>query len=267
MIREPAVAGMFYPRDKKSLEQELTKFIDFNGNKRKVLGLVSPHAGYVYSGSCAGKGFSKVEIPDKVIILGVNHRGYGHPFAVDGHEHWRTPLGNIMLDVELRDTLVKNSEYFGVDSSAGLQEHSLEVQVPFIQIINPDAKILPVTISSGELTKLLSAGQEIGRLLHANDGDLLVVASTDMSHFIDADSASVKDQKAIDKIMNLDPAGLFEIVRSENISMCGVYPTVMMLSAAIEAGAKNTELVEYTHSGKVSGDHHEVVAYLSLVVL
>jgi AmmeMemoRadiSam system protein B len=261
MVRKPVVAGSFYPGSKSSLEMELSRLIPLVGEKKKVTGLISPHAGYVYSGGCAGS----IQGPGKVIILGVNHRGMGHSVAVDGSEHWHTPLGDVAIEMELAEKLVKGSDIFRIDFSAGAMEHSLEVQVPFIQYINPRAGILPITISCMDLEQLLAAGQEIGRMVQGRD-DVLLVASTDMSHYISAESAKFKDQKAIDKILAMDPEGLFETVMLENISMCGMAPTVMMLSAAIQLGAKASEVIQYTNSGEASGDYSEVVGYLSMAV-
>lgn len=266
MVRKPVVAGSFYPDGKSSLERELHRIIPYVSKKKKVMGLISPHAGYVYSGRCAGKGFGSIEIPEIIIILGVNHRGGGYPFAVDGNEQWNTPLGDILIDKELADKLIEGSEVFQIDSSAGAMEHSIEVQVPFIQYRNPSARILPITIASVELDRLLKGGKEIARLLEGKAEDALIVASTDMSHYISAESARVKDHKAIDKILAMDPEGLFETVMLEQISMCGMGPTVMMLCAAIQLGAKTSEVIQYTHSGKASGDYEQVVGYLSMVV-
>ena len=265
MIRKPSVAGMFYPGDRQTLQAELDRLIKMSDTPKKVMGLVSPHAGYVYSGGCAGRGFGLIEIPDSVIIIGVNHRGSGESFAVDGHDSWNTPLGDCPLDELLRSKLVEKSDVFTVDNLAGLEEHSLEVQVPFIQALNPRARILPVTVSSMDMGRLLQAGREIGQLVKEQP-PVLMVASTDMSHYIDAETADMEDHKAIDKITGLDPEGLFEVVMERRISMCGVSPTVIMLKAALEAGASQAEIVEYTHSGKVSGDYNQVVAYLSMIV-
>lgn len=265
MIRRPAVAGSFYPGSKTTLEKELAEYIEISENKRKVLGLVSPHAGYVYSGSCAGKGFGMVEIPGTVIILGVNHRGFGHPFAVDGNDYWHTPLGDVALDIELRQKIVTGSKIFAVDSDAGSSEHSLEVQVPFIQYLRADSKILPITVSSWDLRDLTLAGKELGKIVQ-DDRDLLLLASTDMTHFLDAKTAKSQDEKAIAKILKLDPKGLFNTVVEDDISMCGMATTVIMLYAALESGAANVETVCYTNSGEASGDYDRVVAYYSAIV-
>jgi len=265
MIRRPVVAGSFYPGSKASLEKELSQFITFAKEKKKVIGLISPHAGYVYSGGCAGKGFGTVEVPDRVIILGVNHRGMGAPFAVDGSDYWNTPLGDAAVDKEMAEKVVENSTIFKIDSHAGAHEHSLEVQVPFIRYVNPNAKILPVTISSGNSDRIIRGGKEIAQLIEGRS-DVLIVSSTDMSHYIDAETAKVLDQKAIDNILAMNPQGLFNTVAREGISMCGVAPTTMMLSAALELGARTSEVIQYTNSGEVSGDFSQVVGYLSMIV-
>lgn len=265
MIRRPAVAGSFYPGSRATLEKQLSEMVTVALEKKKVIGLISPHAGYVYSGACAGEGFGAVDVPGLVIVLGVNHRGMGHDFAVDGNDYWNTPLGDVAVDTGFAERLTENSVIFTIDSGAGAMEHSLEVQVPFIKYINPEAKILPITISSVELDRLIDAGKEIARLIEGRD-DVLIVASTDMSHYIDAESAKVLDRKAIDNILALDPRGLFLTVARERISMCGVAPTTMMLSAALELGAKTSEVIRYTNSGETSGDYHQVVGYLSMIV-
>ena len=267
MIRSPVVAGAFYPGNANALKKEIEEMTDSSESPKKVIGLISPHAGYVYSGNCAGKGFAAVEVPDTVIILGVNHQGFGHSCAIDGHDFWSTPLGDIEVDNDLREKLAAGSEVFEIDSTSGNEEHSLEVQVPFIQYINPNAKILPITISSINVMQLMAGGKEIARLIQNYDeSDILIVASSDMSHYIDAKTAQLKDNKAIEKILKLDPQGLYRTVEAERISMCGVSPTTMMLSAALDLGARTAEIIEYTHSGEVSGDFDRVVAYLSLIV-
>jgi AmmeMemoRadiSam system protein B len=266
MVRKPTVHGNFYPGTKDILTEELGKYVPAVENKKKVIGLVSPHAGYIFSGGCAGKGFAAVEVPELVIILGVNHYGYGHPFAVDGHDAWKTPLGEAEIHKELREKLTKDSEIFGIDSNASIKEHSLEVQVPFIQYRNPEAKILPITVAGGEVQRLMTAGKEIAALIKENKDDVLIVASTDMSHYISVDRAREKDKKAIDKILQLDPEGLYNTVLMERISMCGAASTTIMLSAALELGAQKAEVIDYTNSGTVMGDYSRVVAYLSMIV-
>ena len=237
------------------------------GKRERVIGLVSPHAGYMYSGACAGKGFGRIALDGTVILLGINHFHYGtgSPLAIDGHDEWETPLGRIRLDRELRFELSDKSRFFAVDLDAGCDEHSLEVQVPFIQYLNPVTKLLPIVVYSRNLPELLECGNEIGRLF-AGRSDLTMVASTDMSHYIPADEARELDFQAIGEILRLDPEGLYKTVSRLGISMCGVAPTVVMLAAAREAGATRAELIDYTNSGEVSGNLKEVVGYASIIV-
>ena len=265
MIRKPVASGNFYPGSKNILEEELGKHIRPAAAKKKAIGLISPHAGYLFSGGCAGKAFGSIIVPKTVILLGANHRGFGHPFAVDGHDSWKTPLGDAEIDKELREKLVTDSKVFAIDNIAASQEHSLEVQVPFIQYLNPEAKILPITGAMADFERLKTGGQEIAALVK-DDPDVLIVASTDMSHYLSVDLAREKDNKAIKKIQGLDPEGLYNTVVEQRISMCGAASTTIMLVAALELGAKNTEIIDYTNSGIIMGDYSRVVAYLSMII-
>ncbi len=266
MFRKTAVAGHFYPADKKALEGELQQMVRPAANRQRALGLLAPHAGYMYSGGCAGLGYGRTILTETVIILGVNHRGTGAPLAVDEHDYWEMPMGNVEINSELRSRLLSFSRLFRLDNEAGRLEHSLEVQVPFIQYASPGSRILPITVGADRLDDLLAAGLEIARLFEGND-NLMMVASSDMSHYISAAKAKEMDFKAIERMLHLDAEGLYRTVRDNRISMCGVAPAVIMISAARAAGASGAELVCYTHSGVVSGDMEEVVGYASLIVL
>lgn len=265
MFRRTAVAGQFYPADKDTLKKVLKKMVRVAPDRQKVLGLLAPHAGYIYSGDCAGQGYGRVQPAETVIILGVNHRGQGAPLALDNNDAWETPLGNVEVNAGLRARLLANSDLFALDSRANAAEHSLEVQVPFIQHINPGSRILPIAVAAYRLPDLLAAGHEIARLFE-EDGNIMMVASSDMSHYIPADAARELDFKAIERVLQLDARGLHRTVQEYRISMCGVAPAVIMLAAAKEAGASRAELVCYSHSGEVSGDDSEVVGYASLIV-
>lgn len=265
MFRKTAVAGHFYPADKKVLEAELHRIVRPAENQRQVLGLLAPHAGYVYSGACAGQGYGRVVVTETVIILGVSHRGGGPALAVDGNDYWEMPMGNVEVNSELRSRLLTRSVLFKLDSESGRLEHSLEVQVPFIQYASPGSRILPIAVAADRLEDLLAAGREIAALFK-NNHNLMMVASSDMSHYIAAAKARELDFKAIDSMLQLDAEGLYRTVHDNRISMCGVAPAVIMLAAAKEAGATQAELVCYTHSGEVSGDMDEVVGYASLIV-
>ena len=191
------------------------------------------------------------------VIAGVVGGAVGFPVvAVD--------VGDVAIDAEIGSRL-KGRDYFGTIKEAHELEHSLEVQVPFIRHVRPEARILPITVSAHRLDDLLAAGEEIAALFTAG-ADLMMVASSDMSHYITAARARELDFMAIERMLQLDAEGLYRVVRDQRISMCGVAPTVIMLHAARRAGAGRAELVCYTHSGEVSGDTDEVVGYASLVV-
>ncbi len=219
----------------------------------------------MYSGACAGQVYGRVALSETVIILGVNHRGQGAALALDGNDCWETPLGNAAVNSDLRSRLLDASELFAIDSEAGRLEHSLEVQVPFIKYLNPESRILPITIAAHRLADLLAAADALAGLLKEN-ATVMMVASSDMSHYIAADDARELDGKAIEQLLRLDGPGLYRTVQENRISMCGVAPAVIMLAAAREAGATAAELVCYTNSGEVSGDFNEVVGYASLIV-
>ncbi|WP_305041428.1 AmmeMemoRadiSam system protein B [Geoalkalibacter sp.] len=265
MDREPVVAGQFYPADKEKLRALVAGFVP-PGERRKAIGVMSPHAGYVYSGSVAGRTFAQVEVPERVLILGPNHQGLGHRAALYPAGAWRTPLGRVAVDAVLSQKLLEKCPRLAEDALAHRLEHSLEVQVPFLQYLNPQLRIAAICLGRLGLSELLALGRSIGECLHGAGEEILVVASTDMTHYESAERARVKDMAAIERILALDPEGLYQVVSSRNISMCGVLPTVVMLEACRHRGATSACLVQYTNSGEVSGDDRQVVGYAGVVV-
>lgn len=264
MIREPAVAGRFYPGSPADLAREVDTFLA-TPHPAPALGVMVPHAGYLYSGAIAGATFSRVAIPPIVIILGPNHHGTGAPAALYASGAWRTPLGEVAIDAALAQRLL-DSTAVQADVTAHRFEHSLEVQVPFLQRLNPAVRIVPLCIGSLPLKELLELGGALGRVLATEAVRPLLVASTDMTHYEPGPVARIKDERALDHVLALDPAGLCQTVRSGGITMCGVLPTVIMLAAAKELGATRAELVRYGNSGEVTGDQSEVVGYAGVVV-
>jgi AmmeMemoRadiSam system protein B len=269
MSRIPAVANMFYPGDKGRLEDQLRAFVKPVSEPKEVLAAISPHAGYVYSGKVAGAVFSKIRIPATVVLLGPNHRGMGAQVALPSSGTWEMPLGPVSIHEDLAQAILRVSTS-GVniqdDYQAHAMEHSIEVQVPFLQLLRPDVKIVPIALS--RLT--LQACQEVGRAvvqgIRDYGGDVLIVASTDMTHYESRESAQEKDQLAIDRILELDPPGLYETVARHRISMCGVIPTTITLEICRALGAKKAELVQYATSGDVTGDYGQVVGYAGFIV-
>ena len=266
MIRSPAVAGQFYPEQKNRLLAMLQSFCHDNDSKLDVPGIVSPHAGYIYSGAVAGQVFSKVTIPDKVIVLGPNHHGHGPAGAVYREGSWNTPLGKIDIDKPLADAILANCSYFTADTIAHRSEHSLEVQIPFIQYLNPAATIVPICLGNLPLPALIESGESLAEVIAAREEPILMIASSDMTHFESAADAKKKDYLALNQVEKLDAEGLYRTVRDNRISMCGVIPTVVMLAALRKLGASNGDIVAYATSGDVTGDQSDVVGYAGVIV-
>lgn len=265
MSRAPAVAGQFYPGQRGALEDLLQKLIPAAAEPKAVVGVMSPHAGYVYSGMVAGETFAQVDVPDQAIILGPNHHGRGHPAAVYARGAWETPLGEVPIAESLAGEILRECPFVAEDSAAHRFEHSLEVQVPFLQMRAPQISIVPICLGQLPLDVLLELGDGLGRVLARTDPRPLLVASTDMTHYEPGDVAKEKDSRALEKVLALDPAGLYQLVRDQRISMCGVIPVVVMLQAARSLGATQAEMVDYRNSGDVTGDQSEVVGYAGAV--
>ena len=267
MIRPPAVAGRFYSSDPKELDASVAGFLDPKATRIQAIGAVIPHAGYMYSGHVAGAVYSRLEIPKRAIILCPNHTGYGPPLSIMRSGAWQTPLGQAAIDEELCDALMRTTGLLRDDVTAHRYEHALEVQLPFLQhILGADFRFVPVTMGTAEWFHLESVGNAMAQVIRGTEPRPIIVASSDMNHY-EADSVTrVKDRKAIDKVLNLDARGLFDIVRRERISMCGFGPTTSMLIAAGQLGATKAELVKYATSGDVSGDFDRVVGYAGIVV-
>ena len=261
MLRSAVVAGQFYPGQKQSLFQTVDSLVSSTATEKPAIALMSPHAGYIYSGGVAGQTFSGVKIPDDVIILGPNHHGRGHMAAVFASGAWETPLGQTKISADLAKRILSECPMTAEDLVAHRYEHSLEVQLPFLQFRAPHSSIVPICISHMPLETLLQLGDGLARAILSSRGKPLIVASTDMTHYESGNVARKKDCLALEKVLALDPEGLYEVVQEHQISMCGVLPTVVMLQAALALGAENAELIAYSNSGDVTGDQSEVVGY------
>ncbi|MCP4601910.1 MAG: AmmeMemoRadiSam system protein B [Proteobacteria bacterium] len=265
-MRNPAVAGFFYPDD----EKELLRVVDdclgtAEGSPSKACAVVSPHAGYIYSGKVAGEVIGQVEVPNRVVVLGPKHRHAGIPAAVSPPGTWRFPFGTVPIDEELSTSIVDQTSA-DFDESAHREEHSLEVQVPFLWRRNPRLKLTAVALGMHGQEKLEEFGRGLARAIKNSGEPVLIVASTDMSHHIPEEEARRLDDLAVQRVLDMDPAGLFETVMNNNISMCGVVPTTVALWAAKNLGAAEASLIRYTTSGDVSGDRFQVVGYAGLTI-
>jgi AmmeMemoRadiSam system protein B len=264
--RKPAVAGYFYPQQKEALRSVLSRMTDPAGEKKKAVSVIVPHAGFEYSGPVAGAVFSSVQLPETFVILGPNHRHVRSRFAIMKEGSWQTPLGEVPLDFDLANAIASHSDLISDDSDAHAHEHSLEVQLPFIQYLKKgDFSIVPISISyQTSYEDLEELGHAISKAIQMGDKHVLIVASTDMSHYVSQKEAESKDFLAIEEIKRLDAQGLYDVVTRENISMCGYQPTTSTLVASKDLGAKQAELVKYQTSGDVTQNFHEVVGYAGI---
>tara|TARA_B100000315_G_scaffold50661_1_gene45186 strand:- start:2753 stop:3985 length:1233 start_codon:yes stop_codon:yes gene_type:complete len=240
--------------------------VDEKEAREEVIGLVSPHAGYIYSGSVAGAVISRIKFKDTFIIIGPNHTGNGKPLSIMTEGTWKTPLGDVEIDAELGKKILATSCYLEEDYRAHQFEHSIEVQLPFLQYFQPDIKLVPIVLSylSGAVYKEI--GKELAKTIKELNRAVVIIASSDMTHYESQESARLKDTQAIEAIMALNEDELLRRVRDMDISMCGFAPTVSLLAAAKELGASNAELVKYQTSGDTTGDYSSVVGYAGIVV-
>ena len=267
MVRRPAVAGMFYPAEAKELARTLDDLWPSSDLPPiPALAVVSPHAGYVYSGRIAAKVIAQVAVPETVVVLGPNHRGVGAPAAIMTAGTWLMPDGKVELDQDLGQSLLEKSQILEEDSRAHAQEHSIEVQLPFLKRVNPDFKLVPICLARSDLAACQELGAALAGAIDEAGRPVLMVASTDMTHYEAVEAARLKDRQAIDCILELDPEGLYKVVIEQGITMCGVIPTVTILYAAQALGAAQTDLVQYATSGEVNQDFNQVVGYAGLII-
>jgi hypothetical protein len=266
-VRMPAVAGHFYPDKAQILVKEIENYTRFAGEKTKALGCLVPHAGYMYSGHVAGAVFGRLELPRRFVIMCPNHTGVGQALAVMSEGEWLTPLGKVRLDSALAGTLKRNYDLLSEDSHAHLREHALEVQLPFLQNLLADFSFVPIAVGTSRYEVLDGLGVAIATAVEEAREPVLVIASSDMNHYESDEITRIKDRRALDRILELDPRGLFEVVTRQQISMCGFGPAIAMLTAAKRLGATRAQLIRYATSGDVSGERNMVVGYAGLAVI
>ena len=267
MIRRPAFAGQFYPQTEASLRKMLSGLIEPVSEKQDAIGVIMPHAGYVYSGHVAGATISKVELKKTVIILGTNHTGRGEKFSIMTGGSWMTPLGEVKIDSEIAGSILKESLLLKEDTLAHLQEHSIEVEIPFLQYLQNDIRIVPIAVSPwAELSECRSLGESIANGFKKIGRSGLFMASTDMTHYESKEAAQEKDRLAIDAILDMDEEKLFNVVKENDLSMCGLPAVCGLISACKKLGAKKAGLVKYQTSGDTSGDYSSVVGYAGMII-
>jgi MEMO1 family protein len=267
MLRLPAVAGRFYPsnpRELAALVGECSKIVPPREPVRARACLV-PHAGYVYSGHLAGAVLARIALPRKMIVLGVRHYPRGEPAAILSSGAWRTPLGDAPVDDSLAEALKKACPLLREDSVAHSREHSLEVQLPFLQVLAPEFTFVPVALGTIEFESLVSVGQALGQVLGSLKEDVLLITTSDLNHYEDEATTEIKDHQAIEQLLALNARGLYDTCRNGDISMCGLGPAVAMITALNLLGAKRSELVKHATSADVSGDREAVVGYAGML--
>lgn len=265
-VRHAAVAGRFYPRDPDTLTADVMSYISPQRTEILALACVVPHAGYMYSGRVAGAVYAALNLARRCILMCPNHTGMGDPLAVMSEGTWETPLGPVPIDSILANTLKRRFPMLSEDSEAHRMEHGVEVQLPFLQIRQPLSSFVPIALGTAQFEICAGLGEAIADVIAGLGEPVLIIASSDMNHYENDRITRIKDQHAIEKILSLDARGLFDVVLSEDISMCGFGPTVAMLTAAKRLGASTAELVKYATSADVSGDHERVVGYAGVVV-
>ena len=266
MIRPPAVAGHFYSANPAELAKNIDGYLVPGAKKQRALGCVVPHAGYIYSGHVAGAVYASLEIPARLILIGPRHFPRGESLAILSEGSWASPLGDAKVDSALAAELKHAFPQLREDAVAHEQEHSLEVQIPFLQRLRGDFQFVPIVLGTDRYGILEELGHAMAKVVAAQDEPVLVVASSDMNHYESDAITRAKDEHAIARLLALDPRGLYDTVRAEGITMCGFAAAVAMLVAARDLGATQAELVRYATSGDINGDRKHVVGYAGVVI-
>lgn len=268
MDRQPIVSGQFYPGTPESLDGELAGFLaqaEDRDSDPTILAMV-PHAGYVFSGGVCGKTLGRANLHPTVVLLGPNHTGQGARLAVWPDGKWLFPGGGLEVDSELALEIMEADSRFTADRDAHLNEHSLEVILPFLAKLDPATRIVPICVAEPNPDALLEAGRAIASVLSAEKRAVSIVVSSDMSHYVSHDKAREQDVLAIKAACDLKPLDMYRVVREKGISMCGVLPMTLGLHAAKGLGARKAELVAYATSGEVNRDFSKVVGYAGILV-
>ena len=265
MIRRPAVAGAFYDADPGRLRSTLEEFLEPATEKVRCRGILVPHAGYRYSGAVAGAVYGRVEPVPTYVVLGPNHTGLGPSASIMARGLWETPLGGLPVDEEAASAMISACDLLREDGSAHVHEHAVEVQLPFLQVLGARS-FVPVTLMPMPFGACHEVAAAVAAAVQSSADPVVVVASSDMTHFEDQESARARDAMVLERIEALDARGLYDVVRRERISMCGFIPATVMLLACLALGAERCRVVRYATSGDVTGDRDQVVGYAGVIV-
>lgn len=265
-VRKPHVAGSFYPADPKTLQASLQACLaPSSPSPVQPRAVILPHAGYMYSGKTAGRVLQKVRVPDLCFLVGPNHRGAGEPFALFSEGVWETPLGPVPVDSEFASGLLEACHDLRNDSLAHEEEHSLEVELPFLRYQNPALRIVPLLVGTIDLDWTREAALSLVEFLKTPKEFLLVV-STDMNHYENDQATREKDRYALAAIQALDEEAFRKAIEHYRISMCGFAPVYLSLIVLKALGARRAALIDYTTSAEASGDYDRVVGYAGFII-
>lgn len=269
-VRMPAVAGRFYPSDPEELAKAVDRYLSPQSESEDVLtgakACVAPHAGYMYSGHVAGAVYRRLPPSESFVILCPNHSGRGEPLAIMTRGAWRTPLGDVPIDGELAGLIRRHCEFLVEDETAHAQEHSLEVQLPFLQRRMKPFTFVPIALGGVTYETLVTLGRLLGSALREASKPIFLIASSDMNHYETDEVTRLKDQHAISQILMLDAKGLYDTVLREKVTMCGYGAAVAALTAMKSLGASQATLVKYATSANAGGDPRSVVGYAGIVI-
>ncbi|MBR4447466.1 MEMO1 family protein [Methanobrevibacter sp.] len=278
MLRQPAVAGAFYPDNPEILKKLIEScFLDYAGvgylpklnsfdDKDYPINVMVPHAGYQYSGAIASHGYCEIVkngFPEVFIIISPNHTGFGSEISVFNEGEWITPLGNVEVDKEFAEAIIESSDIASADFTAHIREHSIEVQLPFLQYFSNDFKIVPITMGRQNFVTSNDLSNSIVDAADKLNKSYCVIASTDLSHFNNQEKANKVDGFVLEDIGEMNEFKLFEEVVQYNITMCGYGPVMATMALSKRCGKKTSEILAYGTSGDVTGDFTSVVGYAS----
>jgi AmmeMemoRadiSam system protein B len=277
-IRRPTVAGQFYEGNAEALRAQIKTcflndlgpkklpIVNLNIHPRNIVGMICPHAGYIYSGPVAASAFYELALdgkPDTVVLMGPNHTGYGSALSLMCEGVWRTPLGDIEIDTEMANKITNESSLIDVDELAHRHEHSIEVQLPFLQFLYGNKfKIVPICFLMQDYDSAAEVGRALEEVLDATN--TVVIASSDMTHYEPAKTATAKDQAALKAVTDMDAKRFYETVETQNITACGYAPITALITYAKGVNSKEAKLLSYHNSGDITGDYSSVVGYAAV---
>ena len=277
-VRYPSQAGTFYAGSEEALRNQIERCFKHRfgpgevpkvseDGPRRIVGLVCPHAGYVYSGPVAANSYYQVAVDGRVdvfVVMGPNHYGVGSGLATVKGGIWRTPLGDVQVDSDLAEEIVRESGIIDIDEEAHAYEHSIEVQLPFLQYLYGSSfKFVPICFLMQDLESSREVGRALAKVLAGRNA--VIIASTDLTHYEPQSTAERKDRALIEAMLKMDENALYSVLEAHRVSACGYGPVAALLVAAKGLGAEEAELLSYKTSGDVTGDRSSVVGYASLV--